>query len=101
MAFVKVCALSKLAPGAATQVEAGGREYVVCNAEGAVYALDGVCPHAGGPLGHGALHGHMLVCPWHAWEFDCRTGANDFDDAIRVARHEVRVEGDDVLIDIP
>ncbi|MBS1876983.1 MAG: Rieske (2Fe-2S) protein [Acidobacteria bacterium] len=101
MAFVKVCALSKIAPGSATQVEAGGREYVVCNAEGTVYALDGVCPHAGGPLGHGALHGHMLVCPWHAWEFDCRTGANDFDDAIRVARHEVRVEGDDVLIDIP
>ena len=33
------------------------------------------CPHRGAPLAHGALHHHTIVCPWHAWEFDCRTGS--------------------------
>ena len=50
----------------------GDGTYAVCNAGGEIHALDGICPHAGGPLGQGALHGTTLVCPWHAWEFDCR-----------------------------
>ena len=76
-----------------------GRPVAVCNAGGELYAVDGTCPHAGGPLGHGALHGHTLVCPFHAWEFDCRTGENDFNPAVRVAKYAVRTEGDDILVD--
>ena len=100
MAFLKVGSISRLPSGSAMQVEAAGRPYAVCNVEGAIHALDGTCPHAGGPLGEGALHGAMLVCPWHAWEYDCRTGENDFDPDVKVATHRVRVEGDDILIDV-
>jgi nitrite reductase/ring-hydroxylating ferredoxin subunit len=42
----------------------------------------------------------MIVCPWHAWEFDCTTGQNDFDAAIRQEQFAVRVEGDDILVDL-
>jgi nitrite reductase (NADH) small subunit len=42
----------------------------------------------------------MVVCPWHAWEFDCTTGACDFNGEIMVRRYPVRVEGDDILVDI-
>lgn len=101
MPFTKVLPLSKLPPGAAAEVRAGGRVFALCNVGGTVHAIDGVCPHAGGPLGHGALHGHMIVCPFHAWEFDCRTGANDFDPDIRVQTFAVRVEDGDIEIDIP
>jgi nitrite reductase/ring-hydroxylating ferredoxin subunit len=41
------------------------------------------------------------VCPWHAWEYDCRSGANDMDDGLRVAKVAVKIQGDDILIDIP
>ena len=101
MPFVKVASIAKLPPGSATQVEVAGHPYALCNVDGKMYALDGVCPHAGGPLGCGALHGNMLVCPWHGWEYDCRTGENDFDPDIRVAPFAVRIDGDDILIDVP
>ena len=82
----------------------GDGTYAICNAGGEIYALDGICPHSGGPLGQGALHGTTLVCPWHAWEFDCRTRikeseANEMDDL--VAKFPVRIDGDDILVDVP
>jgi len=83
------------------EAEVGQNTYAICNSGGELHALEGVCPHAGGPLGQGALHGHTLVCPWHAWEYDCRTGANDMDEDVRVVTVPVKIEGDDILIDVP
>jgi nitrite reductase (NADH) small subunit len=101
MSFVKVGSLVKLPPGSVMEVEVAGRPFALCNAGGTVYAVDGTCPHAGGPLGHGALHDCMLVCPWHAWEYDCRTGQNDFDPELRIDTFRVRIEGSDILIEVP
>ena len=103
MAFVKVGSLTKLPRGSMMEVAAGGRYYAICNTEDGVHALDGVCPHHGGPLGQGALNGFAVTCPWHAWEFDCRTGAFDvlglfFVRAVRhVDAHAVRAGGDQFL----
>jgi nitrite reductase/ring-hydroxylating ferredoxin subunit len=33
------------------------------------------CPHLGGPLFQGTLHGDSVTCPWHLWRFDLRSGA--------------------------
>ena len=100
MPLVKVASLAALPPGSLMEAQVGGNTYAICNADGEIHALDGICPHAGGPLGHGALHGTTLVCPWHAWEYDCRTGANDFDDSLRLAKVPVKIEGDEILIEV-
>jgi nitrite reductase/ring-hydroxylating ferredoxin subunit len=77
--MVAVCAgrIAELPPGRMAEINAHGRAYVVCNVEGEFFALEGVCPHRGAPLAYGALHDHTIVCPWHGWEFDCRTGEGD------------------------
>ena len=77
--MVRVCVgrIAELPPGSMAEVNVNDRSYVLCNVKGEVYALDGVCPHRGAPLAHGALHEHTIVCPWHAWEFDCRSGRGD------------------------
>jgi nitrite reductase/ring-hydroxylating ferredoxin subunit len=100
MAFRRVGSLAGLSAGSMIEFEDGDRRVAVCNVDGQIYAIDGVCPHQGGPLAEGALHGNMIVCPWHAWEFDCTTGQNDFDAAIRQEQFAVRVEGDDILVDL-
>ena len=82
-------------------VSVGEESYAVCNVGGELHALSGDCPHRGGPLGHGALHGSTLVCPWHAWEFDCRTGADTLNPDLRGPTVPVEVCGDDILIDVP
>ena len=100
MAFVKAASLAKLPPGSMLEFRNGEQQVALCNVNGEIHALDNHCPHRGGPLAQGALHGNMVVCPWHAWEFDCTTGACDFNPAIVVSRYPVRVEGDDVLVDL-
>ena len=100
MALVRVGALAALPPGSMREVRDGLRQAVVCNVDGVVHALDNVCPHRGGPLAQGALHGRMVVCPFHAWEFDCTTGECDFDPSIKVARLEVRVEAGEIFVEL-
>ena len=99
MAFVKVGSLAALPPGSVMEVTLGEDSYAVCNANGELHALAGICPHAGGPIGQGNLHDNLVVCPWHEWAYDCRTGENDYDAAIKLPRFVVKVEGDDILLD--
>jgi nitrite reductase (NADH) small subunit len=101
MPLVKVGSLAALPPGSVIEVLVGDGTYAICNARGEIHALEGICPHAGGPLGQGALHGTTLVCPWHAWEYDCRSGANEMDDGLRLPKVPVTIQGDDILIDVP
>jgi 3-phenylpropionate/trans-cinnamate dioxygenase ferredoxin subunit len=42
----------------------------------------------------GALHGTLLVCPWHGWEFDCTTGVCAFDPGLALRRYPVQVLAD-------
>ena len=101
MAFQKVGELRLLPPGSALHVRMGDDAVAVCNVEGTLYAMDGICPHSGGPLGHGALEGHILACPFHAWEFDCRTGACVSSDRLQQATYPVKVEDGEILVDVP
>jgi nitrite reductase/ring-hydroxylating ferredoxin subunit len=101
MPFVKVARLADLPPDSATEVFVGEQPYAICNLGGDVRALNGICPHQGGPLGQGQIQDGRLVCPFHLWEFDCRTGACDLNPSRGVSTHEVRVEGDDIWILAP
>jgi nitrite reductase (NADH) small subunit len=67
---------------------------------GELSALDNWCPHRRGPLGQGWVEGQAVVCPWHSWTFDVRTGEAEFPVNERVAVFPVRVEGEDVLIEV-
>jgi len=95
--FSKACAVSDVAPGTAKLVAVDGTEIALFNVDGTFYALDNECPHRGGPLGEGDLEGCIVTCPWHAWQYDVRTGESITDD-LTVARYDVKVEGGDVLV---
>jgi nitrite reductase (NADH) small subunit len=101
MPLLKVGTVQSLPPGTVTEVENGDITYAVCNVDGKLHCVDGICPHAGGPLGQGNLNGSLLVCPWHGWEFDCTTGVNDLDEDLCLETFPVRVQGDEILIDVP
>lgn len=73
------------------EVLAGGRSVVLARRAGRVVAVDGVCPHAGGPLADGVLEGATITCPTHGWTFDVDTGACHFDPDLRLGIWEVRV----------
>jgi nitrite reductase/ring-hydroxylating ferredoxin subunit len=98
--FVRVARVSDIRPGRGRTVKIGLREVGLYVIDGRIHAVDGVCPHMRGPLAEGRLAGAEVTCPWHGWRFDVTTGAC-LDPARSWARlrvHEVRIEGDDVLV---
>jgi nitrite reductase/ring-hydroxylating ferredoxin subunit len=101
MPFVKVGEVAALPPESVMEVVLGNQPYAICNVGGEIRALSGVCIHRGGPLGHGQVHDGRIVCPFHMWEFDCRTGEYDYDPTLRVPTFAVKVEGGDILLQVP
>ncbi len=98
--FVKMATLDELPVGGSKEVEHDGRIYALFNVEGAIHVIDGICPHQGGPLADGAVEGTVVTCPWHGWQFDVCTGKTQLGARIKQPVYEVKVEGQDVLVNV-
>jgi nitrite reductase (NADH) small subunit len=72
----------------------------IANVNGSYSAMDNVCPHRGGPLGQGMVEGNKVVCPWHGWEWDVKTGAATQDPNMKVAVYPLKIENGDVLVEL-
>ena len=53
---------------------AGGDIAIFRTGDGRVFALLDRCPHKGGPLSQGIVHGHAVTCPLHNWSIELATG---------------------------
>ncbi len=98
--WIRVCSTDDCPPGKGVEFVAGDRMVAVFNVDGTLYALDGVCPHQGGPLGKGCLTGAIVTCPWHGWQFDVRSGQHQLSRTLVQPGFPVRVEDGAVLIDV-
>jgi nitrite reductase/ring-hydroxylating ferredoxin subunit len=96
--LVTVARADEIPPGELKHVEVDGAAIALANVNGEVYAVEGHCLHLQGPLGEGHLEHAVLTCPWHGWQYDVRTGLNEFDHAIRLRTYEVRVEDGEVKV---
>ena len=99
--FVKLASLDDLPEGGSLEVEHDGRIYALFNVDGVISAIDGICPHQGGPLADGPMDGTCVTCPWHGWQFDVRTGKTPLNSRLTLPVFEVKVEGPDVLVSVP
>ena len=98
--WIDIADVADCPPGSSRELVAGERIVALFNVEGQFFALDGVCPHQGGPLGTGALTGCIVTCPWHGWQFDVRTGQSRLNARLVQPAFAVRVEGTRILIDV-
>jgi 3-phenylpropionate/trans-cinnamate dioxygenase ferredoxin subunit len=72
--WVRVAAVTAIAPGDYASAEVGGSFVAVFNIGGEFFALEDVCTHDGGGLAGGAVEDHQVVCPRHGARFCLRTG---------------------------
>ena len=100
MGFVKVAEAEKVAVGAGLVIEAGGKELALFNVDGEFFCIDNSCPHHGGPLGEGDLHGDVVMCPYHAWQFSVRTGEGMYGCGVGVRAYDCKLEDGAVLVDV-
>src|SRR5262245_24146532 len=103
-------------------IEANGVEVGVFKLGGEFFAYENVCPHIGGPACQGKIIAKVeevvapdrtskgmdfskdkinVVCPWHGFEFDIRTGRHHGNARYRLKPVKVRVDGGDVIVILP
>jgi nitrite reductase (NADH) small subunit len=98
--FIKLTSQTELPPkNEAREFPCGDKVICVANVNGEICAIDNVCLHRGGPLGQGVIEKGKVVCPWHGWAWDPKTGEAGTPGA-KVAVYPVRIESGDVLIEM-
>ena len=85
--------------GARVVKTAQGCVAVFRTAEDQVFAVTDRCPHRGGPLSEGMVHGAFVTCPLHAFVFSLATGLAQGADSGAVATYPVRVAAGRILLD--
>jgi nitrite reductase/ring-hydroxylating ferredoxin subunit len=103
-------------------IDSDGVEVGVFKLGGEFFAYENACPHLGGPACQGLIIAKVeevvaddctskglefsktkinMVCPWHGYEFDIRTGRHPGDPNCRLKPVKVRIEGPDVIVTLP
>ncbi|MGA1195186.1 MAG: Rieske (2Fe-2S) protein [Candidatus Latescibacterota bacterium] len=111
-----IATTTELPPGTRKIVKIENREIGIFNVKGEYLAIRNICPHRHGPLCKGRTRplvvsngvldigfereDEIIKCPWHQWEFDLRTGNSITDDNLRVRTYAVRVENENIVIDL-
>ena len=103
MPEIRATERSSLSQTEARAFTVGGREIVLCDVGGEIYALDGICTHEDFPLDGGEVEDGILECPWHGARYEVCTGRVRALPAIRPLRtYPVRVDEDgSVYVTLP
>ena len=101
MAFTKVCVVEDVWQGEMEAYQGDGTEVLLIHTmDGEFHAVQATCPHQEVDLAEGELEGNELTCCMHLWQFDVTNGKGINPDHAELAKYPVKVEGDDVLVDV-
>ena len=96
--FVDVASIDELPLGRTKSWKVGQRSIALYHTKNGFFASDNECPHRGGPLGQGDLIADEIVCPWHLWGFDVRSGVCTGNLQVHIVTHEVKIDRDRILV---
>ena len=119
MTEIPIGTREELVQSGRTFVAVDGREIGVIAHDGDLFAYENRCRHQGGPVCEGLIMGKVeaivdderklrgerfsqdalhLVCPWHGWEYDLRSGRCATDESVTLARYELLERDGDVFL---
>src|SRR5271156_628113 len=98
--FVRAASLADLPEGSRMTVNLDGHVIVLFHTPDGIFAVDNRCPHMGFPLDRGTVKDCILTCHWHHARFDLHSGGAFDPWADDVRAFPVKVEGDDIWIDL-
>ena len=99
--WIRIGAIEDFPAGEARELVVEGKIVALFHVEDEFFALDGICPHQGGPLGKGHLSGSVVTCPWHGFQFDVRDGQHQSNRQLCQPSFAVKVEAGGVYVDLP
>ena len=101
MPWIEICQLDDIPRRGCRVVQAPrGQIAVFRTAEDEVFALENRCPHKGGPLSEGIVHGRLVTCPLHNWVIGLADGQATGADKGCARRYAVRLEEGRVILNV-
>ena len=94
------CVLADLDDGKPRACKVGGQAIAVVKLNERVFAVDGVCPHRGGPLAEGFVAEDCIVCPWHGWGFHLDTGRYVGSPGVGIRSYPTEVRDGQVFVSV-
>ncbi len=76
MTWHRVAKSSDLTEGMTHEVVIWHEVIAIARYQNAVFAIEGMCAHQGGPLGQGTVADGCIRCPWHGWQYLLHNGNN-------------------------
>ncbi len=99
--WIRVCGLDEIAPqGSRVVASSQGKIAIFRTADDRVFGLHDKCPHKGGPLSQGIVHGEAVTCPLHGFKIGLKDGAAQAPDKGCAKTFDVKLEAGDVWLQL-
>ena len=99
--WVEVARESEIPHGTGKTVRAGEFDVALFNHDGRFFAIDDACPHQGASLGEGLFHEGRVICPWHSWVYEVRSGECRGVPGTAVACYPTRCSAGAIEVEVP
>jgi 3-phenylpropionate/trans-cinnamate dioxygenase ferredoxin subunit len=100
--LLEIAPADQLPEGERLYIEAGGKQIVIFNLAGKLFAIGDVCTHDNGPVGDGEIEENEIICPRHGGRFDIRSGqATSLPAVVDIPAYPVRVVKGMIEIGVP
>jgi nitrite reductase (NADH) small subunit len=100
--WVEVASLEEIPVlGARVLNTAFGDIAVFRNRQDEVFALEDRCPHRGGPLSQGIVHGRTVTCPLHNWCIALDSGSACEPDEGQTGHYPVELRDGRIYLQLP
>jgi nitrite reductase (NADH) large subunit len=104
--FVRLASVRDVPDDSGIEVKYGGTEIAIFRTRGAWYATQNACPHTGASVLSRGILGDAagtpkVACPLHKRTFGLETGECLSQDTTDITTFAVRIDGDDVLVELP
>jgi len=81
-------------------IDIGRRKIAITRLGGQLFAFNGLCPHAGGPMHRSETEGSVITCPLHGWRFNLLDGGKELHNYRALSVYEIRSENGEVSVRI-
>ena len=95
LVYHRLCPAQTFEQGEGKPFHVNGTHLAVFQYGEKFYAVDNRCPHMGYPMSEGSIRDGVLICHWHHWEFDLKSGGCflAFGDDLKAFPVELRDDG--------
>jgi nitrite reductase (NADH) small subunit len=81
-------------------VSVSGREILLVNVKGKIFAVENECPHQGSPMNAAVVKESFISCPRHGYRFSLSDGRCAEHTELELKTYQVQLAGDDIMVGI-